>query len=105
MKKNSALFLTRGALVAALYVALTYFATLLGLSSGVIQFRFSEALCILPIFIPEAVLGLTVGCLISNIIAGAVLWDVVFGTLATFIGALFARLLREVCCFFDNLMT
>ncbi len=96
MKKNSTLYLTRGALIAALYVALTYLATLFGLSSGVIQFRFSEALCILPIFIPEAVIGLTVGCLISNLLAGCVVWDVIFGTLATLIGAIGARLLRRL---------
>ena len=96
MKKNSTLYLTRGALIAALYVALTYLATLFGLSSGVIQFRFSEALCILPIFMPEAIVGLTVGCLISNILAGCVVWDVIFGTLATLIGAIGARLLRRL---------
>ena len=88
MRKKSTLYLTRGALVTALYVALTYLATLFGLSSGVIQFRFSEALCVLPIFMPEAVLGLTVGCLLSNIISGCVIWDIIFGTLATLIGAI-----------------
>ena len=96
MRKKSTLYLTRGALVAALYVALTYLATLFGLSSGVIQFRFSEALCVLPIFMPEAVLGLNVGCLLSNIISGCVIWDIIFGTLATLIGALGARLIRRL---------
>lgn len=94
--KNAALYLTRGAMVAAMYVALTYFSALFGLSSGVIQFRISEALCILPIFFPEAVLGLTIGCAISNLITGALVWDIVFGSLATFIGALGARLFRHL---------
>ncbi len=93
---KSALYLTRGALIGAMYVALTYLAFLLGLSSGVIQFRISEALCILPVFFPEAVLGLTIGCIISNLITGAVVWDIVFGSLATFIGAIGARLLRKL---------
>ena len=96
MKKSSTLYLTRGALVAALYVALTYLATLFGLSSGVIQFRFSEALCILPIFMPEAIVGLTIGCLLANLLSGAVVWDIFFGALATFIGAVGARLLRKL---------
>ena len=62
MKRSSVLFITRGALIAALYVALTYLSSILGLASGVIQFRISEALCILPLFFPEAVIGLTIGC-------------------------------------------
>ena len=96
MKKNSAIYLTRGALISALYVALTYAAALLGLSSGVIQFRISEMLCILPIFMPEAVVGLTLGCVLANFLTGAVIWDVVFGALATLIGALGARALRNI---------
>ena len=95
MKKQSTLYLTRGALIAALYVALTYTAALFGLSSGPIQFRISEALTILPIFLPEAVPGLTVGCLIANLISGGVFWDVLFGTLATLIGAIGARLIGK----------
>lgn len=88
--------LTRAAIIAAMYVALTYLASLLGLSGGVIQFRLSEALCILPLFFPEAVLGLTVGCLISNLITGAILWDIIFGTIATLIGALGALAFRKL---------
>ena len=96
MTKTQTLYLTRGALIAALYVALTYASALFGLASGTIQFRLSEMLCILPIFLPEAVVGLTVGCLLANILTGAVLWDVIFGTLATLIGAVGARLLRKL---------
>ena len=89
-------YTTRGALIAAMYVVLTWLASMMGLSSGVIQFRFSEALCILPVFMPEAIPGLFIGCLISNIIAGGVVWDVVFGSIATLIGAIGARLLMKL---------
>ncbi len=94
MKNKGTLYLVRGAMVAALYVALTYLSSLLGLASGVIQFRTSEILCILPIFFPEATLGLFLGCLISNILTGCVVWDIIFGSLATLIGAMGARALR-----------
>lgn len=92
-RKNHAVNLTRGALVAALYVVLTYVSALFGLASGAIQLRISEALCVLPLFMPEAVLGLFVGCLISNLLTTAVIWDVIFGSLATLIGAVGAHLL------------
>ncbi len=93
---SSALYITRGAIVAAMYVALTYLASMLGLSSGVIQFRISEALCILPIFMPEAIPGLVIGCLLSNALTGCAVWDIVFGTVATLIGAVGAYLLRKL---------
>jgi len=88
--------LTRGALIAALYVGLTYVSTVFGLSSGAIQFRISEALCILPIFMPEAIPGLFIGCILSNIVSGCVLWDIVFGSIATLIGAVGAYMLRNL---------
>ena len=96
MKNNTTLYITRGALIASLYVALTYASALFGLSSGAIQFRISEMLCILPVFMPEAVIGLTLGCLISNLLTGSVIWDIIFGSLATLIGALGARVLRKL---------
>lgn len=96
-KNKLTLYTTRGALIAALYVILTELATLVGLSSGVIQFRISEALCILPIFLPEAIPGLFIGCLISNmLVPGVVIWDIIFGSLATLIGAVGARMLRTL---------
>lgn len=88
--------LTRGAVIAALYTALTYLATVFGLSSGAIQLRISEALCVLPVFMPEAIPGLFIGCLISNLISGCALWDIVFGSVATLLGAVGAYLLRKL---------
>ena len=78
----------RGAIFGALYVALTFVSSAFGLSSGVIQLRLSEMLCVLPLFAPEAVWGLTVGCFVANLITGALWQDVVFGSLATLLGAL-----------------
>ena len=90
------LYTSRGALIAAMYVVLTLLSSVLGLSSGVIQFRFSEALCILPLFMPEAVPALFIGCLASNLIAGGLVWDVIFGSLATLIGAIGTRALLRL---------
>ena len=81
------LFLTQSAIIAALYTVLTVLAGSLNLASGVIQIRFSEALTILPAFTPAAIPGLFIGCLISNILTGCMPLDVIFGSLATLIGA------------------
>ena len=70
-------------MIAALYVALTLLANAMGLSSGAIQLRFSEALTILPIFTPAAIPGVTIGCLLANLVTGGAPWDILFGTLAT----------------------
>ena len=86
--------LTQGAMIAALYVVLTFIANLAGLASGVIQVRLSEALTILPVFTAAAVPGLAVGCVLANLLTGCAIWDVVFGSLATLIGAVGTRLLR-----------
>ena len=94
-RNNKASFITHAAIIAALYVVLTYLASMLGLSNGAIQIRFSEALTILPYFTPAAIPGLFIGCIISNILSGAVVWDVVFGSLATLMGAVFTYLLRK----------
>ena len=94
-KHNKSAFLTQSGVIAALYVVLTLVAKVMGLDSGQIQLRLSEALCILPVFLPAAVPGLTVGCLLANILCGNIFWDVLFGTLATLIGAVGTRLLRK----------
>ena len=86
-QNRSTLFVTRAALIAALYVILSEVSQLLGLCSGVIQCRISEALTILPAFIAEAIPGLYIGCLLTNIITGCAAWDIAFGPVATLIGA------------------
>lgn len=83
------------AVIAAIYVVLTYIASLMGLSSGAVQLRFSEALTILPIFIPEAVYGVFIGCVISNLLTGSIIWDIIFGSLATLIAAILTRKFRK----------
>lgn len=96
MKKQKTLFLCEAGIVAALYTALTLLSGMLGLASGAIQFRISEALCILPVFFPAAIPGLTLGCLISDVLTQCLWQDVLFGTLATLIGAVGARLLGKL---------
>ena len=95
MKHSNAQKVAFGGITAALYVVLTVIANALGLASGVIQVRFSEALTILPVFTPAAIPGLTVGCVLANLITGCLPWDVVFGSLATLIGAVGTHLLRK----------
>ena len=80
--------LTFASLIAALYVLLTFFANTLGLASGVIQVRLSEVLTTLPMLTWAAVPGLFIGCILANIMTGCALWDVIFGSLATLLGAL-----------------
>ena len=89
------LFLTRAAMIAAIYVVLTVFISTFNLASGVIQVRISEALTILPVFTNAAIPGLFAGCLISNLITGCAPFDVVFGSIATLIGAFGTYALRK----------
>lgn len=89
------LLLVQAAMIAALYVVLTFIANALGLASQAIQVRFSEALTILPYFTPAAVPGLFIGCLLSNILTGCALPDIIFGSLATLVAAILTRKLRK----------
>lgn len=93
--KSKTRFLTYAAIIAALYVTLTYLSAELGLASGVIQLRLSEALCILPYFTPAAVPALAIGCMISNLITGSLMLDVIFGSAATLIGAILTYATRR----------
>ena len=98
MRENKDTFLTQAAMIAAIYVVLTYiFAPF---SFGEIQVRISEALTILPLFTPAAIPGLFIGCLIGNILGGAILPDILFGSIATLIGAVFTYMLRKQKPFF-----
>ena len=81
-------FIVHAAVIAALYVVLTLIANALGLANHAIQIRFSEALTILPLFTPAAIPGLFIGCLLANFLTGCLIWDIVFGSIATLLGAL-----------------
>ena len=92
-KRSSALWIAQSAAIAALYVVLTLiFAPI---SFGEMQVRISEALTVLPLFTPAAIPGLFVGCVLGNLLGGAIVWDVVFGSLATLLGAVGGYLLRK----------
>lgn len=95
MNNKKVLFLTQAAMIAALYVVLTLFASVFGLANQVVQVRFSEALTILPFFTPAAIPGLFIGCFLSNILTGCMPLDVIFGSLATLIGAYGTYSLRK----------
>ena len=82
-------------LIAAIYVVLTFVSQSVGLASGAIQFRLSEVLTILPMFTTAAIPGLTIGCVLANLLTGCAVWDVVFGSVATLLGALGTHLLRK----------
>lgn len=84
------------ALIAALYVALTFVSAGFGMASGAVQIRLSELLCVLPVYTTAAIPGLTVGCFLANLLTGSTVWDLVFGTAATFLGVLGAYLLRRI---------
>ena len=92
-ERAAALRVTQGAIIAALYVVLTV--AFAPLSFGAVQIRVSEMLTILPLFTPAAVPGLFLGCILANLIGGAIVWDVLFGSLATLLGAWLGYLLRE----------
>lgn len=93
MKSKKLVFICQAAVIAALYVVLTYVFS--AFASGVIQVRVSEALTILPAFTPAAIPGLVIGCLLSNTLTGCVLLDIIFGSVATLIGALGSYALRR----------
>lgn len=93
MKAKNTLSITYAAAIAAIYVVLTL--VFAPISYGEVQIRISEALTILPVFTPAAIPGLFIGCIIANMTGGAIIWDVVFGSIATLLGALGTYLLRD----------
>ena len=96
MKNNQSgkvLFIAQAAMIAAIYVVLTLIGA--SFSYGEVQVRISEALTILPAFTPAAIPGVFLGCLISNILGGCILPDIIFGSLATLTGAVFTWMLRN----------
>ena len=93
MKNKNVAFMTPAAMIAAIYVVLTY--VFAPFSFGEVQIRIAEALTILPVFTPAAIPGLFVGCIVGNILGGAILPDIIFGSIATLIGAFFTYQLRN----------
>ena len=96
MKRNQTLYLCQAAMIAALYVVLTWMSATLGLASMAVQCRLGEALCILPLFMPAALPGLGVGCFVANLLFSPEPADWIFGTLATVLGALVCRWIGRV---------
>lgn len=94
MRNNSTRRLCVAGVVGALYAVLTL--TLPMLSYGPLQIRFSEALTVLPFFLPETVPGLAVGCLVSNLIGSPYALDWVVGTLATLLAAFWSSKLKHI---------
>lgn len=86
-------YLTRGAMIAGIYIIVTYF--LAPISFGPLQFRAAEALTVLPIIYPEAIPALFVGVLLSNIFGGLGLVDIIGGSLVTLIAAYFSYYFRD----------
>ena len=93
MKNKNVAFMTQAAMIAAIYVVLTY--VFAPFSFGEVQIRIAEALTILPVFTPAAIPGLFVGCIVGNILGGAILPDIIFGSIATLFGAFFTYQLRN----------
>ena len=87
MKNKKVYSLVSGAVIAALYAALTYVASSVGLAYGAVQFRFSEALTVLAALTPAAIPGLTIGCFLANLGSPYGIVDIVCGTLATLVAA------------------
>lgn len=96
MKKKSTLYVTQAAVIAALYVALTYVSNSLGLAYNAVQFRLSEILTVLPVFTPAAIPGLAIGCLIANISSPFGIADIVCGTAASLLAAICSYYARNV---------
>lgn len=95
MYRGKVKFITQAAVIAALYVVFTLIANMFGMARGIVQVRISEALTILPFFTPAAIPGLFVGCLVANFLTGATMLDVIFGSLATLVGAVGTYFLRK----------
>ena len=95
MKLNlSTTKLARAGIISALYAAVSFISA--PIASGAIQIRLSEALCLLPLIFPESILGLTIGCALSNLITGLAPYDVIFGSLITLIASVFTYLCGKI---------
>ncbi len=95
MKKTFTKRLCRVGVIAALYAVLTYI--FMPFAFGPIQIRPAEALCILPLFFPEAVPALFIGCALSNIASPYAIYDILFGSLATLLAATGTYFMGKLC--------
>ena len=95
MRKISVRRMTRAAIVGALYAALTLLSSVFGIAYGPVQFRISEALCLLPFLFPETAWGLFVGCWVANLISPYGALDMVVGSFATLLAALWTAKCRR----------
>lgn len=95
-KQRRLLWLCTAAIIAALYVVLTFLSMALGLDKNAIQLRFSETLIVLAYLTPAAIPGLYVGCLLANILTGCAALDILLGPVATLIGASGAYLIGRI---------
>ena len=93
---NKTKYVSVAGMIAATYVVMTFVSSMLGLSSGAIQVRFSEALNVLVCFTGAAVPGLFIGCIAANLLTGACILDMIFGSFATLIGAFIGRKIAEL---------
>ncbi|MGI6011820.1 MAG: QueT transporter family protein [Ruminococcus sp.] len=93
MRDKKVVFITQAAMIAAIYVVVTVVFS--AFSFGEVQVRISEALTVLPMFTPAAIPGLFIGCILGNTLGGAIVVDVIFGSLATLIGAAGSWMLRK----------
>ena len=92
---NSTRRIAVAGIIAALYALLAYFSSVFGVAFGPIQCRFSEALCVLPFLTPAAVPGLFLGCLVANLLSPYGALDIVFGSLATLLAALWTSRMKR----------
>ena len=95
MRKITTRQMTVAAIVGALYAALTLLSSVFGIAYGPVQFRFSEALCVLPFLFPETAWGLFAGCWVANLLSPYGLPDMIIGSLATLIAALWTSKCRS----------
>ena len=78
-------------IIAAVYAVMSLLSSVFGIAYGPIQCRFSEALTVLPFFFPEAIPGLFIGCIVTNLMSTVGPLDIIFGSLATLLAALWTR--------------
>lgn len=96
MRRTKATYIFQFLIIAALYAGITIAEQFtVGMTKDIIQVRLSDALTVLPVFTPAAIPGLFAGCMVSNYVIGCQTYDVIFGSLATLVGATGTYLVRK----------